>query len=152
MSTAASVTIPGDLVPYLRRGVRRELAASLVHVAIEVETTADRTAYDAALARFDASRSLLDTIGISDQPEQQAIELDLDTWPTLIVKSLEAVQAAELTSTAHTKAASHDSASPELRALAELIKEIRSKTDASPTLTRRWLFPIRRRPRRTPRH
>ena len=86
-SERGEITIAGKLVRFLRSGVKREFAASLEVLAFEVDKNIDRETYYGALARFDAARTLLDAIGVSDEPEQPDVELDLGRWPRLVLAS-----------------------------------------------------------------
>jgi hypothetical protein len=96
-SEGDSVTIAGKLVRFLRNGVKRELSASVAILATQVgdntldtsDISIDPEVYYCALARFDGARTLLDAIGLSDQPEPPDVELDLERWPRLVLKALE---------------------------------------------------------------
>jgi hypothetical protein len=139
---SGQVTVPGDLVRYLRKGVKREFGASLVILGIEVETTVDPTTYHDALARFDAARTLLETIGLADDPRQPALELDLGHWGRLILKSLESVHAAELVRLQDAAADGFEVPLRDVPALGSLVADIRSKTGIPSRGRRRRLLPL----------
>jgi hypothetical protein len=135
--------IPGHLVRYLHKGVKREFGASLVILGIEVETIVDPKTYHDALARFDAARTLLETIGLADDPQQPAVELDLGRWGSLILKSLESVHAAELVRLQDAAAADGFDMPPrDIPALGSLVADIRNKTGTPQRVSRRRLLPL----------
>jgi hypothetical protein len=136
--TYENVTIAGQLVRYLRRGVKRELAASLVALAIEVERNVDPKSYYDALRRFEAANSLLDAIGLSDEPHPPSVELDLGRWPRLILKALEHAHDSEMVRIHDAQAAGINVPAPDTAALSELIAEIRSKVGLATRRKKRW--------------
>jgi hypothetical protein len=135
-------SIPGNLVRYLRKGVKREYGASLVILGIEVETTTDLTTYYSARDRFDAARALLETIGLADDAQQPAVELDLGRWGRLILKSLESVHAAELVRLQDAAADGFDVPPCDIPALGSLVADIRNKMGIPPRGRRRRLLPL----------
>jgi hypothetical protein len=135
-------TIPGNLVRYLRKGVKREFGASLVILGIEVETTVDPKTYRDALACFDAARALLETIGLADDPRQPALQLDLGRWGRLILKSLESVHAAELMRLQDAAADGFDVPPRDIPALGSLVADIRNKVGTPQRGSHRRLLPL----------
>jgi hypothetical protein len=94
--SADGLTIPGDLVRYLRQGVKADLIATLEILKIRLDTTVNPGTYRQALACFDEDRSLLDTIGLADEPRQQSIQLDLSRYPRITIKALQEQHRLEL--------------------------------------------------------
>jgi hypothetical protein len=136
--TYGNVTVAGQLARYLRKGVKRELAASLVALAIEVETNVDPNTYYDALRRFEAANTLLDAIGLRDEPHPPNVELDLGQWPRLILKALEHSYDSELVRIHDAQAAGNSVPTPDAAALGELIAEIRSKLGVTTRPKKRW--------------
>lgn len=143
-----NVTIAGKLVRFLRSGVKRELGASVAILQIEVDTNIDPKTYYDALARFDAARTLLDAIGVSDEPEPQDVELDLGRWPRLVLKALESQHDAELIRLEDAHAGGFDLPTREVPALGCLVADIRKKVDAPPIRGRQQSFMERQLARR----
>jgi len=134
------VTITGKLVRFLRSGVKRELGASVAVLQIELDTNIDRETYYGALARFDAARTLLDAIGVSDKPEPQDVELDLGRWPRLVLKALESQYDAELVRLEDAHAGGFDLPTRDVPALGCLVADIREKVGAPPRRERQQSF------------
>jgi hypothetical protein len=133
-SGPGSVTIAGKLVRLLRSGVKQELGASAAILAreIEAETHLKPKTFYRALARFDAARTLLEEIGMSDQLEPQDVELDLARWPRLIPKALESQLDLELIRLEGAHAEGTDLLPGDLRALGCLVDDIRTKAGLPP--------------------
>lgn len=131
-SATGDVTIAGKLVRFLRSGVKRELAASVAILAIEVDTNIDPETYYGALARFDAARTLLDAIGVSDESEPEDVELNLGRWPRLVLKALESEHDAELIRLGDADARGYDLPTRDVPALGCLVASIRKKIGAPP--------------------
>jgi hypothetical protein len=131
--TAARVTIGASLVPYLRRGVKRELSATLVLLAFQVDTTLEPTTYYNALARFDDARALFDAVGVSDDREQRDLELDLCRWPRLVLRVLESEHDVEMMRLQDRAAEGFELSIGELPALGSLVSDIRRKVGAPST-------------------
>jgi hypothetical protein len=132
------VTIPGQLVRYLRRGVKRELLASLVSLAVEVETNVDPKTYTDALTRFEAAQALLQAVGLTDEPHPCSVQLDLARWPRLILTALEHSYNSELSRVHGAEAAGTKMPRSDLTPLSELIAEIRIHRGIAPRAARRW--------------
>jgi hypothetical protein len=135
LSEHASVPIEGKLVRFLRSGVKLELSASAA--IIEAQTAADThlkpKTYSRALARFDAARTLLDEIGVSEQLEPQDIELDLTRWPQLLLKALESQLNQELIRLEDAHTDGIDLPPRDLPALACLVADIQRMVAAPAT-------------------
>jgi hypothetical protein len=127
-----NVTITANLVPYLRRGVKRELSATLAILATQVDIALDRTTYYNALARFDDARALFDAVGVTDEPEQVDLELDLSRWPRLLLRALESEYDLEVMRLQDRAAEGFDLSLRELPALGNLVADIRKKVGAAP--------------------
>lgn len=152
-SVMGNVTIAGKLVRFLRSGVKREFSASVAILQIQLDTNIDPETYCDALALFDAARTLLDAIGVSDEPEPQDVELDLGRWPQLVLKALESQHEAELTRLEDARASGVDLPTRDVPALGCLVADVRKRVGAPPRRGRPQSFLekqlARRRPRRT---
>lgn len=71
------ITIPAELVGYLRLGLQRQLSARVDTLAVALEGRIDEPRYREALYGFDDARTLLDTIGVGEHDGQDDVELDL---------------------------------------------------------------------------
>ncbi len=142
--TPGNVRIAGSLVRYLRAGVKRELSAASEIIQVELDTSApDLTTYQAALARFDEGRTLLDSIGFADQDAPADIELDLSRWPQLALRSLEAEHDREATRLQHAAADGVELPLRDIPALDSLLAELRKTTGRS---LKRQQPPLERQP------
>lgn len=150
-SAGGNVRIAGKLVRFLRNGVKQELSASVAILQIELDTTIDPDTYYSTLARFDAARTLLDTIGVSDEPEPQDVELDLGRWPQLLLKALESQHETELMRLQDAHATGVDLPTRDVPALGCLVADIRKKVGAPPRRARKQSFLQRQLARRHPR-
>jgi len=152
-SGRGNVTIAGKLVRFLRNGVKQELSASVAILQVELDTDIDPEIYCDALARFDAARTLLDVIGVSDEPEPQDVELDLGRWPQLVLEALRSQLEAELTRLEDARASGVDLPTRDVPALGCLVADLRKRVGAPPRHGREQSFLerqlARRRPRRT---
>lgn len=128
-----SVTITASLVPYLRNGVKREFSATLASLAFQVDTALDPVTYYTALARFDDVRALFDAVGVTDEPRQHDLELDLGRWPLLLLRALESEYDVEVMRLQDHSAEGLDLALREVPALGSLVADIRKKVDAPST-------------------
>jgi hypothetical protein len=129
LSEGGSVTIAGRLVRFLRSGVKRELGASAAIIAALIEGDANLKpkTYRGALARFDAARTLLDAIGVSDEREPRDVELDVARCSRLLLKVLESQLDLELVRLEGAHADGIDLPPCELRALGCLVDDIRRR-------------------------
>jgi hypothetical protein len=133
-----NLTIAGKLVRFLRRGIKQELSASVAVLQIELDT--DPETYYAALARFDAARTLLDAIGVSDEPDPQDVELEFGRWPRLVLKALESQHEAELIRLEDAYTSGFDFPTRDVPALGCLVADIRGKFGAPPSGARQQSF------------
>lgn len=133
-SESGEITIAGKLVRFLRSGVKRELAASLEMLAFEVDKNIDPETYYGALARFDAARTLLDAIGVAEEPEQRDVELDFGRWPRLVLKALETQHDAELIRLEEVRAGELDLSTRDIPALGCLVASVRKKVGTPPRI------------------
>jgi hypothetical protein len=130
--TQGHVTVAANLVPYLRRGIKRELSATLVLLAFQIDATLDRPTYHNALARFDEARALFDVVGVSDDPQQRDLELDLCRWPRLVLRVLESEYDVEVMRLQDRAAEGFELSVRELPALGSLVSDVRKKVGAPP--------------------
>ncbi len=64
------VTLAANLVKYLRRGVKRELAGMFLILAVHVNTVLDPETYYKALSDLYDAHALLEAVGLTDDPER----------------------------------------------------------------------------------
>lgn len=131
------VTVAGKLVRFLRDGVKQEYSASVEILAFEVAKDINPAIYYPALARFDAARTLLDAIGVSDEPEPGDVVLDLARWPELVPKALESQLEIELGRQEDARAGGVDLPTRDVPALECLVADVRRQVDA-PARHGRW--------------
>lgn len=136
---SGDITIAGKLVRFLRSGVKQEFAASLEMLAFEVDKNIDPETYYGALARFDAARTLLDAIGVADEPKQQDVELDLGRWPRLVLKALETQHDAELIRLEEVHAGELDLSARDVPALGCLVASVRKRLGTPPRIRTSFL-------------
>jgi hypothetical protein len=127
-----NVTIAANLVPYLRKGVKRELSATLAILASQVEIALDPTTYYNELARLDDARALFDAVGVTDDTEQLDLELDLDRWPQLLLRTLESEYNIEVARLQDRGAEGFELSPREIPALGGLVSDLRKKVGAPP--------------------
>lgn len=94
--TPSRVRIAGSLVPYLRKGVKEELSATLVILTIQLDTTLEPATYSNTLARFYDAQALCEVVGLTEEPDPADLVLDLGRWGRLVLKLLELEYDAEL--------------------------------------------------------
>jgi hypothetical protein len=131
-SEGGLVPIAGKLVRFLRSGVKLELGASAEIIVAQAAADAHLRpeTLHRAFARFDAARTLLEEIGVSDQLEPQDVELDLARWRGLLLKALESQLDQELIRLESAHAEGIDLIPRDLRALGCLVADIRRKVGA----------------------
>jgi len=144
---SGETSIAGKFVRFLRSGVKEELAASLEMLAFEVDKNIDPETYYGALARFDHARTLLDAIGVADEPAQPDVELDLARWPRLVLKALESQHDAELIRLEQAHAGGLDPSMSDIQALGYLVASIQEQVGTPPRI--RPSAPGRHLPRRS---
>lgn len=125
-----SVRIEAQLVPFLREGVMGELSAVLEILAYQIDVVFDRDAFEDALARFDEARTLLEAIGVSEQAEPEAVELDLARWPRVLLAALESEYEAQIRRLQDRATEGLPTSSPQLPALEALTVDIRKRLGA----------------------
>lgn len=125
-----TVKIAAELVPYLRRGVRRELGETLATLAFQIDTVLDRATYYEALSQLDDARALFDAVGVLDEPEQADLELELCRWPRLLVRVLESQYEIETMRLQDRAAEGVALPAREIPALGELVSDVRKKAQA----------------------
>lgn len=139
-NTARELMIAAPLVRHLRSGVRRELGNTISMMQVQVDGTIDPDIWQQALERFDCARSLLETIGVLDDPEQHDIVVDLRRWPRLLLKVLENQHQNEIRRLRDSEA---EGFAPSLRDVPELgllVEEVRKRTGAAPKRRRHLSF------------
>ena len=140
-NTTTNVTIPANVVRYLRRGAKDELGQSLSIYDVTIQSDPiDSKTYAAAAARLDAARSLFEAVGIADDPRQVDVELDLRTWPRLLLRVLDNQHDAEVRRLQDAAHEGFDLPLPDLPALRVLADDIRKKTGAPPRHGRTQTF------------
>jgi hypothetical protein len=155
MSSSEDATIAGELVRFLRSGVKEELGANAEIIVAQVTPDTNLRTYYRALDRFDAARALLEEIGVVAQLKPQDVELDLARWPRLLLKALESQLDQELIRLETAHADGIDMPPRDLAALECLVADIRRKVGA-PARSEREQSRLerqlaRRPPRRSPR-
>lgn len=136
----SKVIISASLVRYFRRGLRRELGASIASLAVIVDTTLDPEAYQAALARFDEARALFEIVGVLDRADQLDLEVDLDRSPHLVLRALESQHKIERMRLEDAAAVGTRLPKCHVPALNRLVSDVRAKTGIYPPPTRRRSF------------
>jgi hypothetical protein len=147
------LTIAGPLVRYLRRALRRKLGVRLdiLRVGLEDQPTPHLTSdeiaeavgqWDRALASFNEGCELLALIGLTDDPVQADVEIDLRRWGRLALGALEVEYREGL---GRKRDAEADGFNPDLiardaTALGELVQEIQKRTGIRPKRGRPMTF------------
>jgi hypothetical protein len=138
--SAGTVRITPELVPYLRRGVMREMSATLAILTFQIDIKLDPSTYQDALARLDDARCLFDVVGVDDESTDAPLELDLDRYGSrLVLRALESEYDLEVM---HLQDRAHEGFDLPLRqlpALGQLVTEIRERVGAPPKAKRRRL-------------
>jgi hypothetical protein len=128
-------------VRYLRRRVKQELAAIVTILQIELDTVLDPETYCSALARFEEGRTLFDAIGLTDEPEPAALQLDLACWPRLVLKTLQSEYDAEVMRLQDSAAEGRELPLGDVPALGSLLAEVREKSGLPPRPRRKQIRP-----------
>jgi hypothetical protein len=125
------VTIPAELLRYLRLGLQRQLSARVDTLAVALEGRIDEPRYREALYDFDDARSLLDAIGVGGHDRQDDVELDLSESGELVLKALESQHRFEVTRLED--AAAHGVPIPEREVpqLGRLVADVRKRVSVS---------------------
>lgn len=148
MTAPRKVTIAGSLVRYLRSGVRDEMAEAVDILQAELDTSLTPATFRRGLARFDDSRSLLETIGLVDEPKPVDVQLDLDRWSQLVLKALASEYGREVQRVQDAAAAGIEIPARDVLALESLLAELREKVGA-PSRQQQSALPLQRRPSAT---
>jgi hypothetical protein len=94
--SAGSITIPANLVQYLRKGIKSQLAARLDRLSLQLEGDIDPAVYQQALDAFDEARAHLDTVGVADENGQLDLDIDLSDFLLKAMEGQYRVEAARL--------------------------------------------------------
>jgi hypothetical protein len=131
----AMLTVPSDIVPYLRRGLFGEwgfAAEDISNMALQFGSDASSNSYREPLEAFDAGRALIDEIGWRDKKGSQAdVEINLSSRPQLVLRALRkehlvlADQLAEMPRTASKQA--RDSINARIEALGEFVERVKTQ-------------------------
>ncbi len=124
------VTVAAKLVPYLRRGVKRELSDTLAILSFQLDTALDETTYYDALAKFDEARALFDAVGVVEERRQSDLELDARRWPRLLLRALESQYDIEMMRMQDRAAEGFGVPLLEIPALRDLVSDVREKVGA----------------------
>lgn len=143
-----TLRIEGGLVPYLRKGALRQMAAALEVLNVEVtQDEPDPDVYGRALARFDEARALFDVIGLSESGGERDIELDVGPWHALLAKALKTQYSIEVSRLEDAAADGVQLDQRHVPALGKLVAELRERPDPHAPANRHSFlrFPRRRR-------
>lgn len=109
---------------YLRKGARREMAAALEVIQVELtQDVIDPSIYARALARYDETRALLDIIGLNSTGRDGDSELEA-RWRSLIVKLLKTQHSVEVSRLDDAAAQGLQLAPGDIPVLGELLSEL----------------------------
>jgi hypothetical protein len=133
-TSTSELTIAGPLVRYLRGGLKGKIGTKIdiLHVEIHVHLTPKR--WEKALVSFNEGCELLALIGLTDDPEQADVEIDLRRWGRLVLSILEVEYREGLGRKRDAEAEGFD---PDLigrdvPAFGELVQEIQKRTGIRP--------------------
>jgi hypothetical protein len=138
--SAETVTVAGNLLHYLRSGLKREIGAVLTNLQVEVEHTLEPQNWKRGVAQLTDACALFEFIGLTDDSEQADLALDLGRWPLLVLRSFECEHDREV---GRLQDAAYEGFELPLRdvpALGTLVAEIRKKVEAPPPHKRHQLF------------
>jgi hypothetical protein len=132
------LTVPGGYVAYLRSGIFGEwgfAAEELSVLALGFGSSAPH-GYGEPLETFDAARALLDTIGWTDENQQSDVDIDLGSYPLLVLNALKHEYAAllaqfqELPKTTSKEVS--DFAAARVAALDDFVKAVETQVERLP--------------------
>lgn len=136
------VTIAAPFVPRFRNGLKRELGAivDILRVELDVELTPER--WKTALASFTDGCELLEVVGLTDDPPQPDLALDVRRWPQLVLKVLEAEYHDGLRRIRDAEADGFDPKmiARHVPAFGALVKEVQQRTGIKPKRGRQMSF------------
>lgn len=128
---AHTVTVDKQLVRYLRNGVKQEMSANVFDLEMQLEKQEiDAPTIEAVLASFDESRSLFEYVGFVEESPATDVVVDLERWPRLVLRVLEAQHSIERARIEDAHAARIPIPERDVPQLGELVAEIRQKTGA----------------------
>lgn len=91
--TEGAIVVPSGLVRCLRRGLLLDLGDAAEHLSVLAlqgdGVICDPVAYRSAMWALDATRALLEKIGVVETGSPSDVELDRDDFPFLVFKVLE---------------------------------------------------------------
>ncbi len=136
------LTIAGPLVWYLRRGLKRRLGTKIDILRVEIDVNLTPKRWEKALVSFNEGCALLARIGLTDDPEQPDVEIDLRRWGRLVLAALEDEYREGMGRKRDAEAEGYD---PDLigrdvPALGDLAREIQKRTGLRPKRGRSMSF------------
>jgi hypothetical protein len=141
----STLAIESGLVPYLRKGVLREMTDALQILQVEVaEDVIDVSVYDQALARFDQTRALLAAIELNETADARELRIDDERLRGLIVGALKMQHELERSRLEDAAVDGVQLDPREVPALGNLVAQLRSERAPARSPCRRFL----RQPRR----
>lgn len=135
MTTSTSeITIAAPLVRFLRRGLKRKLAATASTLYVQLEVHIIAKEWKETLTSFTDGCELLAKVGVSDETEPHDLTLDLDRWGALILRSLEGEYRDGKARIEDAQKAGYNPAliGKDIPALGELLRDIRKRTGMRP--------------------
>jgi hypothetical protein len=127
---AGELTIAAPLVAALRSSLKRELSGKLEMLQILLDAHLTPDDWEEALESFNEGCDLLAVVGLTDDPAQADIEVELDRWGALVLGCLEEEYQDGLQRIRDADAGRFDSSliGQNVPALGELVKEIEQRT------------------------
>jgi hypothetical protein len=127
------VTVPANLVRYVRRGLHTEFSAAAERAfLIELQDLTEEQ-FDAALETLDAVRTLLKNVGFVDEGSGHDIELDISPDPVIVHRGLECQYHAQVDRVEESAQATspNSGSSDEIWALGELLATLKAGADSA---------------------
>jgi hypothetical protein len=93
-----AVTVPGEFVGVLRKGIRSEVGSAAEHLGLlmhDVGVIPDAP-FRVAKRDLDAAHAVLDHIGLRDSKEPEDVEFGLSDEPLLVLQTLQKQHTVEL--------------------------------------------------------
>jgi hypothetical protein len=140
--STADMTIAGPLVKLLRGRLKRELCARADLLRIELDANLTPERWNTALASFNEGCELMATIGLTDDPSQADVELDVRRWGRLILTIYEREYREGLLRIKDAEAEGYDPTliGKNIPALGALVQEIQQRTGIRPKRGRPMSF------------
>ena len=137
-----TIVIAGLLVRYLRAQVKNELSNTLEILLSQIDNGLTPQRWHNALKRFNEGYTLLEELGLTDDPIQDDIELNLQRSPRAILRSLETQYEDDLQRMRDAKADGFDPADigKDVPALAKLVREVQKQTGLNPRRKRQQSY------------